>query len=393
MLRTVSWRLNINRFAIGALVIAALVGCQASRRAAAVFNPDPISPVGQISTTATHQIPKLDRVASALAGRPVIVNCWSERGWQRLQRWEIAHGPSLPELAGLTFPARRRIQLSPFDCQILQQVLERSAQQPVFEAAAVVALAHESAHASGIRAENRAECRAIRTEPRAARLLGIRASLAVRLQHIYRGTFYPHDLPSYRTPPCAAGERGILAPDTLGRPAGQRPLEAPMNAVTRLLRGWRNVGGVFSLFLSPCDPIRSLLQEQARFSETFLGPNGKTFFYTAATLRTRHEFAVALARSAGSSQCDLKLRRHVMREHHSTTTTSLHPLPVSISHLSNRVRGFREIVGDERYDSIYVFDPAKRTVTRLFFDAPLGLLPLSKESAVTQATLSGVASP
>jgi hypothetical protein len=57
--------------ALGALAVG---GGQAT---AVAFNPDPVFPVGPISRTASHQIATLDHVASALAGRRAIVNCWS----------------------------------------------------------------------------------------------------------------------------------------------------------------------------------------------------------------------------------------------------------------------------------------------------------------------------
>jgi hypothetical protein len=63
---------------------------------------------------------------------------------------------------GVTFFATRRIQLAPFICQILEQALARSVQQPLYTADAVTVLAHESAHASGIKAENLALTRSPR---------------------------------------------------------------------------------------------------------------------------------------------------------------------------------------------------------------------------------------
>ena len=143
----------------------------------------------------------------------------------------------------MTWERTHRIELSPFVCQVLAQVLARSARQPLFTAFAVTVLAHESAHASGIRSENRAECQAIETEPRAAELLGIPRATGQRLQHIYRGTIYPNDEPRYRTPACAAGLPGEVVPDTLGPAASLRPFKRVAKRVARVFHGWKDIGG------------------------------------------------------------------------------------------------------------------------------------------------------
>ena len=51
------------------VLAAALVACGSQSATAGGFNPDPVFPVGPISDTASHQIPKLDQVASTLAGK------------------------------------------------------------------------------------------------------------------------------------------------------------------------------------------------------------------------------------------------------------------------------------------------------------------------------------
>ena len=198
-----------------AVVLApALVACGSQSATAGGLNPDPVFPVGPISDTASHQIPKLDQVASTLAGKHATVNCWSNKGWAQLQAWDgIHHYTRLVDAAGITYPENRRIELAPVVCQILEQVLDRSAQQqPLFTAWAVHVLAHESAHASGIEAENRAECRGIATDPRTAELLGIPKALGRRLKHIYRGTIYPYDLPAVPITALCSGPAGSRGP-------------------------------------------------------------------------------------------------------------------------------------------------------------------------------------
>jgi hypothetical protein len=291
---------------------------------------------------------------------------------------------------GLTFPATNRIQLSPFVCQVLAQTLGRSAQQPLFTAFAVTLLAHESAHASGIKAEGRAECRAIETEPRAAQLLGLPRTLAARLQHIYRGTVYPNDLPRYRTPACRAGLPGAVVPDTLGSAGNLRPLRRDAAAAARVLPGWRNLGGEVGP-LSPCAPVKSRTFELARFDEFFSGPRGESLTYSSATLRTEKEFATAVVRQRALLRCDLALLRKDIRESHSTDTVSAGRIPDSIARLSPLVHAFREIYTShgKRWDrdSITIFDGAKRITPELFFRAPAGELPVLVELRATAACL------
>jgi hypothetical protein len=380
----------VKRLLLVALAALAVGGGQAS---AAPFNPDPVFPVGPISGTVSHQIVKLDKVASALAGRRAIVNCWSQRDWTRLQSWRGAHHLEI-DFQGLTFPKTHRIELSPFVCQILAQVLAHSTQQPLYDAFGVTILAHESAHASGINAENLAECRAIRTEPQAAQLFGIPKTLAARLQHIYRGTVYPYDLPRYRTPPCKAGLPGALVPDTLGTSANLRPLTRAATAVTRSMPGWRNLEGVDAVGpLDPCAPIKSRTWELARFGESLVQKRALLGF-AAASIRTPTEFATALSRYAAMPHCELALFRKQIRLSHESATISNGRMPKAITQLSTDVRAYRQVWAGEgerwNRDTILIFDPAKRTMATLFFKAPVGELPVSLEVRATAAALNSL---
>jgi len=374
-----------------AAVIFLLATGQAS--SAAPFNPDPVFPVGPISGTVSHQILKLDRVASALAGRHAIVNCWSQGDWRRLQAWRgTRHLPI--DFEGLTFPATRRIELSPFVCQILAQVMARSAPQPLFTAYGITILAHEAAHAHGIRAENLAECRAIGTEPRAAELLRMPKAFALRLEHIYRGTVYPYDLRQYRTPPCRAGLPGVLVPDTLGTDANLRPLRLVATTVNRSLRGWRNLEGVDAIGpLDPCSVIKSRAVELARINESLVRPDAYVAL-SAGSLRTQKDFATARARYRAEAPCDLAQLREGIRQSHTRATVSSGRIPDSITGLSPRVRAYREVWAARgkkwNRDTIFVFDPAKRTLASLFFKAPVGQLPVSLEVRATAAALKSL---
>ena len=356
-----------------------------------VFSPDPVFPLGAISGTVSHQIADLDHVATILAGRRAIVNCWSRSDWTRMQAWQGEHrNPDAIDAAGLTFQRTGRIQLSPFVCQVLAQVITEPAQQPLFTAWAVTVLAHESAHASGIAAENRAECRAIVTEPRAAELLGVPRPLARRLQRIYRGTIYPYDLSRYRTSACAAGRPGLLVPDSLGTFTELHPLARAAAGLARSLPRWRDVGGAYSVGpLSPCALVVSRTLEVARFSKTLLGPAGAYVAYSGTRLRTKAETSTAIARYKALRRCDLHLRETQIRESRSASTVELRPMPAVIADFSPRVRAFRVLVTSQRHrlnlDTIFLFDRAKQTMISLFFSAPVGRLPPSTEAGAVAA--------
>jgi hypothetical protein len=386
-----------------ALVLApALVACGSQSATAGGFNPEPVFPTGKISDRVSHQIPALGHVASALAGKHATVNCWSNKAWAQLQAWDGSHHYTrLVDAAGITYPKNRRIELAPVVCEILAQVLNRSAQQPLFTAWAVNVLAHESAHASGIEVENRAECRAITTDPRTAELLGIPKALGRRLQHIFRGTIYPSDLPRYRLPPCAAGRPGVVVPDTLGTAANVRPLARVGTEFARSLSHWKSLGGVLSVGpLSPCSPIRSRTEELARFSEGYLGP-GANVLFSDTTLKTKRDFSTALSRFKTHPRCSLEQFQMHLREIHSRSRASLQALPAEITRLSPRISGFRIRVskGPIRVnnDLITMLDPAKRTFASVYFQAHVPVvsypdvtplpLPVAVEVAAVKAVL------
>lgn len=377
------------RLALATVAVVLVGGSQLSK--APGFNPDPVFPVGPISGTRSHQITKLDHVASALAGRRAIVNCWSRTDWTRLQVWNAAHHHvSLIDADGITFIATRRIELSPTMCQILAQAIARTAQQPLFTAWAVTVLAHEAAHASGIVAENRAECRAIVTEPRAAQLLGISRPLSERLQHIYRGTLYPTNPPRYRTPPCAAGRPGQIVPDTLGTAANLHLLEPAAGRFARSLPRWRNAGGGIGN-LSPCSPIANRSLEVARFSYILLGPHGEYVSYSRVILHTRQEISAAIARYRAMPHCEIQMRRTSIREHHDGNAVALRPIPAAVARISARVRAFRVLFTSHEtrlnLDTTVIFDRARRIMTVLFFSAPVGQLPPSLEAHAIAAAV------
>jgi hypothetical protein len=373
-------------------LLAALLPASAAATAAK-FNPDPVFPAGPISETTSHRIPELGRVASDLAGRHATVNCWSTEDWARFQAWNGAHhNPRAVDASGITWPLTRDIELSPFLCEILQQTLAKSAYQPLFEAFAVTVFAHESAHASGIHAEGLAECRAIKTEPRAAALFGIPTAEARRSQHIYRGTVYPNERPPYTTPICRAGLPGTLVPDELGSPAALRPVQRPITAAVHSLANWNDLEGANAVGpLSPCSFITDRKLEVARYGTELHGPAGSSAFLSAAQLHTESSFAKAFARSHSQPSCDLALLRTNIRETHQEASVASARVPAAITRLSPEIHAFRQIWTEhgERWnrDSISVFDQKTRVIPNLFFVAREGALPLSVEVSAVKAVL------
>jgi hypothetical protein len=386
-----------------ALLAALLAGCggatgsKPAAKPAAKLNPaDPVFPIGRISETTSHQIAKLDDVASKLAGRPTIVNCWSERDWKRFQIWLSHQDPSAVEDSGWTWfptrlPAVPHIELTPNQCQVLAQAIARSANQPLFTAFAVTLLAHESAHASGIHAENQAECRGIETEPKAAALLGLPRALGKRLQRIYRGTSYLSDTPEYNTPACPAGLPGLLVPDTLGTADDLRPLRAVGAAVAKSLGGWKNIGGELAGGpLSPCSPIASRTFERARFTETFDGPNDQSVFFASRRLKTRGEFATAMRRYPNLERCEIRFRNNLNRLSGTPGTYTRSKPPNALLHISPRVHAFRMVLtnGHEKsnWDRFDIFYPGHLGHTDIRFTVPVGT-PIAQEVRTVRAAL------
>jgi hypothetical protein len=375
------------RLAAVALVAGLLVGCGSTPQ----LNDHSAFPVGAISDTTSHQIAKLDKVASTLAGRHAIVNCWSVQDWSELGRWRAAHHRPT-DIEGVTYLRKHRIQLSPFVCGILAQVLNRSANQPLYTAGAVTVLAHEAAHVSGITAENRAECHAIETDVRAARLLGISPSASAELPHIYRGSLYPYDGAQYRTPACRAGLPGALIADTLGSAAELRPLARIGTAVAESLRGWKDRGGVGSVGpLSPCAPIRSQTTERLRFAESFGGPDGAYLDLSSVRFKTRAVFRQSRAGQAKTEQCIIALTKRLIQADTPDGNDVAWPLQKALTRLSPNVRGFRDVaeVGKQFWtrDSFFIFDPSVLGQTHLVFRFRGANTPIAQEIRTIKAAL------
>ena len=270
-------------------------GCGPGSSGAPGSTPTPCSGRPDLPDAASREVLKLGHVASRLAGKHAFVNCWSNKSWARLRPGTEAVRARLCRCRR-DHPSRKsRHRTLPVVCQILGQVIDRSAQQPLFTAWAVTVLAHEPAHASGVEAENRAECRAIETEPLAAELLGIPKALADGCNTSTGAPFIPPTFrrtehrPVQRAPGAVAQHARHRGESSSTDPCGDqgRWVIPPLEKDRRRIERWP---------AAPCSPIPSRSEELARFREPFSGPDGANVLFSDVTLKTKRDFSAALAR-------------------------------------------------------------------------------------------------
>jgi hypothetical protein len=168
----------------------------------------------------THESPRLARVASLLAGRRTAVSCFSREAWADRVR-ELRHRPLDPNdrparsLRGYTiyhYRTGRAIGLSAEVCAELNPLLSgsnsmRTAQSLDVFASSINVLAHESAHASGIHDEAKANCFGIQTIRRTMMLLGRTSGEGQHVATYFYDNLYPLQAPRYRSPECRNGGR------------------------------------------------------------------------------------------------------------------------------------------------------------------------------------------
>jgi hypothetical protein len=337
--------------------------------AAATVTPTSTFPKGPISPRASHEIVRLDAVASTLAGRAVTVNCWSSRDWNALVRNAVQNGEgAYADAAAFANIDRHQIQIGPGTCEILAKILGGGSPRELDTATAVGVLAHEARHTAGVYAESAAECGAMRDIPRAARLLGLQAATGTRLQHVFRGMVYPLDLPRYRTPSCRAGLPGIVVRNEFGPDAHVAALRARLRVVAAALPGWRRLP-VPLVPLGRCSAVRSRIHEVARV-EGLYAPAGRRTSVDVAVVEfdSAAAFANARGRLAGSVRCFAAQSRRQLRRSDPTASVRVEPLQgelrgrgLRIAFRGAGVVGARVIV----QDSIFVSDPRTRTLLLL----------------------------
>ena len=155
--------------------------------------------------------PRFGRIASALAGKPLEVRCWSAPNWRDLMRevQSYTDGKLGPGTLAFADIGGTRINLGPGVCDGLVDLAYKRL-RPTAEsgqlilAAAVVTLSHEPQHSKGIAEESIAECNAIQLASGTAIKLGASPAYAVALVRTY-WRYYGEELPAYRSTECRKG--------------------------------------------------------------------------------------------------------------------------------------------------------------------------------------------
>jgi hypothetical protein len=155
--------------------------------------------------------PRFGLVASALAGKPVEVRCWSMPDWRRLMGEERAYtsGRLGGDTLGFAGIGGSRINLAPDVCDGLVDLAYNGARPTdaggrFLLAAGIVTLSHESQHSGGIAAEAVAECNGIQIAHRAAIRLGAGRRYAASLVRTY-WDHYAAEPERYTSPECREG--------------------------------------------------------------------------------------------------------------------------------------------------------------------------------------------
>jgi hypothetical protein len=164
--------------------------------------------------------PTFSRAAGRVAEKEVEARCWSERDWRRLMVEERTYtrGKVNAAVLGFASPGGARVSLAPDTCRDLAHLVygrERPAdpERRLMLALALVTLAHESVHASGVADERTAECHGIQLADRAGVALGLKRAYAQRLQKLYWAHY--GDVPSvYRSRECRDGGKLDLRAST-----------------------------------------------------------------------------------------------------------------------------------------------------------------------------------
>lgn len=154
---------------------------------------------------------RYSEAAGAVAGKEVEVRCWSPADWKRLMVEEevFTAGRVDERVLGFASAGGKRISLAPPVCADLDALVYEE-RAPVEEegkyalALALVTLAHEGVHASGVADEPTAECHGIQYARQAADRLGVDPDYAAELIGLYWDG-YGRLPPTYRSEECREG--------------------------------------------------------------------------------------------------------------------------------------------------------------------------------------------
>lgn len=157
------------------------------------------------NTEVSRVEPRLSAAASALAGSPVEIRCWSQDDWGRVVDDARSGGiRGIVDLSGLADPTADHADLSPEICRDLVNTTYRGDHTGVRAAVGLTVLAHEATHLRGDDGPLEAvtECYAMQRVPIVAAKLGVSRSEARTLARLYFTDVYPENLPEYRTAGC-----------------------------------------------------------------------------------------------------------------------------------------------------------------------------------------------
>jgi hypothetical protein len=164
--------------------------------------------------------PRFSRAASRVAEKDVEVRCWSQRDWRRLMVEEHAYtrGKVNPAVLGFASAGGSRLSLAPSTCRDLARLAYEgdrptAGNRRLMLALAVVTLAHESVHLTGVADEPTAECHGIQLSERAALALGVKLAFAEELKDVYWEHY--RQIPTvYRSRECRDGGKLDLRAST-----------------------------------------------------------------------------------------------------------------------------------------------------------------------------------
>jgi hypothetical protein len=144
--------------------------------------------------------------ASRLVGEQVSVTCFKPADWRR----KFSSHESPGKVGGFVELHGSVGNLAPPVCRWLDKLAYRGEQPQdlpamAYVAQAVLILAHEAQHASGVRNEAKAECYGMQHMNRLARLLGASAAYAGQITDFFWTRMYPLDKPPYHSDECRPG--------------------------------------------------------------------------------------------------------------------------------------------------------------------------------------------
>jgi hypothetical protein len=168
-------------------------------------------PVAQGRAAKSRIDPFYGEAAGSVAEKDVEVRCWAKREWKRLLVEEkiFTRGRVDEEVLGFASAGGARVNLAPMVCAELDRLVydgkrARNDEAAYRQAVALVVLAHEARHASGVADEPTAECEGIQTARIAAARLEVDRAYAERLVTLYWRS-YPELPADYRSKECSAG--------------------------------------------------------------------------------------------------------------------------------------------------------------------------------------------